>query len=139
MQGLVSPWFDTSLSFPWQKFVLGKSGNDNMEKETTERTNNLTITMSMRSNSEDNNDQDMLAQENCAICLEKFEDGDEACTSNNQNCKHVFHHECIFEWLLKNEDCPCCRRTYLSFESIRDVEGGSFTENTDSSVMDDEL
>ena len=53
---------------------------------------------------------------NCAICLEVFVPNDVICTSNNPDCDHIYHHECIFNWLLKNEDCPCCRRDYLTFE-----------------------
>lgn len=55
---------------------------------------------------------------NCAICFEMFVPNDAICTSNNPDCNHVYHHECIFNWLLKNEDCPCCRRDYLAFEPI---------------------
>lgn len=56
----------------------------------------------------------------CAICLDRFKDGDEICTSQNKSCSHEFHRKCIFKWLLENEDCPCCRRNYLSLESVRD-------------------
>jgi Ring finger domain len=61
------------------------------------------------------------SHQNCAICLERFEDGEDICSSQNPNCKNVFHLHCIFDWLLKSQACPCCRRDYLSI----DIEGDS--------------
>jgi len=55
------------------------------------------------------------AQERCAICLEHFENGDNICVSYNSNCQHIFHYECCFEWIVKNDKCPICRRAFLSF------------------------
>ena len=48
----------------------------------------------------------------CSICLEEFKNGDKICQS--PNCSHIFHvHGCMEEWLLRHDDCPCCRRIYL--------------------------
>jgi len=49
----------------------------------------------------------------CAICLDAYKDGDMVCTSNNPECGHRFHRECMEDWLQKHEECPCCRRSYL--------------------------
>jgi len=69
----------------------------------------------------------------CAICLEKFRDGDEFCSSHNKNCHDHFHRSCIVEWLLTHDDCPCCRRDYLGFDSgddddDDDLEAGRSTD-----------
>ena len=62
----------------------------------------------------------------CAICLEKFQEGDQLCSSRNMDCKHVFHSECIYRWLLKHEECPYCRQIFLLYgeESCLDLEAG---------------
>ncbi|XVF70309.1 hypothetical protein PTKIN_Ptkin11bG0152000 [Pterospermum kingtungense] len=43
----------------------------------------------------------------CAICLEDFED-DELCRVFPL-CKHVFHFNCIDNWLRNHITCPICR------------------------------
>lgn len=50
----------------------------------------------------------------CAICLTPYEVGDEICWSPNPECNHVFHHNCIEHWLLKHDECPMCRASYIS-------------------------
>ena len=52
----------------------------------------------------------------CAICLDRFKNGEDICCAQNQECPHEFHLECLFPWLLKSQDCPCCRRDYLSID-----------------------
>lgn len=59
--------------------------------------------------------------ETCLICLEKYKDGDEISWSHNPKCAHVFHRNCIMEWLMSHEECPCCRQGFLSFSD--DGEG----------------
>jgi len=72
----------------------------------------------------------------CAICLSEYEECDRVCWSSNIECSHVFHEDCILQWLissgkkrsmsqyftrnptdeelLKNEFCPCCRQDFIS-------------------------
>ncbi len=49
----------------------------------------------------------------CAICLDEYEIGDEICYSRNKTCPHVFHSDCMKNWLIKSNDCPLCRVNYL--------------------------
>lgn len=53
----------------------------------------------------------------CSICLCGYDDNEETL----QACdKHVFHKDCILDWLqLPNRtDCPCCRTTIVAEETI---------------------
>lgn len=43
----------------------------------------------------------------CAICLESVEDGDFC--RELPDCKHLFHANCIDNWLTKVPNCPICR------------------------------
>merc|ERR1719245_963375 len=47
-------------------------------------------------------------EKKCAICLNEFEDGEDLrCLVH---CSHVFHLECVDEWLKDNRRCPMCRQ-----------------------------
>jgi Ring finger domain len=68
----------------------------------------------------------------CPICFEEFVDREVICISRHEECPHRFHVPCIFDWLLKSPDCPCCRRNYLVNEQTRkpeDIEAGSAVED----------
>jgi hypothetical protein len=49
----------------------------------------------------------------CAICLAIYRTGDEISESANSRCNHQFHRQCIEQWLLQHDNCPCCRKIYL--------------------------
>ncbi|CAA6672493.1 unnamed protein product [Spirodela intermedia] len=47
------------------------------------------------------------AADDCAICLETFQDGDRCRLL--PVCRHSFHAQCVDSWLLKSSMCPICR------------------------------
>jgi hypothetical protein len=51
----------------------------------------------------------------CAICLSHFKPQQLVCESTNSSCQHVFHKDCMVDWLMiKHHDtCPMCREVYL--------------------------
>eukprot|EP01122_Echinamoeba_exundans_P000191 TRINITY_DN10169_c0_g1_i1.p1 TRINITY_DN10169_c0_g1~~TRINITY_DN10169_c0_g1_i1.p1 ORF type:complete len:196 (+),score=33.73 TRINITY_DN10169_c0_g1_i1:49-636(+) len=59
----------------------------------------------------------------CTICTEKFKLEDEA---KQFPCKHLFHEDCIIQWLEKNNSCPLCRHELptldLSYEEQKRLE-----------------
>lgn len=54
----------------------------------------------------------------CVICLEAFRVGDTVSWSKDISCLHVFHHDCILQWLEnpKHDDCPSCRYSIVNFD-----------------------
>lgn len=40
--------------------------------------------------------------------------------SKTFKCKHIFHSECLIPWLMKHEDCPCCRTTLITTQDFLD-------------------
>jgi len=48
-----------------------------------------------------------LLNENCPICLEKFNTGE---YYRKLKCNHLFHKKCIDRWIKKDKnECPMCR------------------------------
>ena len=79
-------------------------------------------------------DEDSAA---CVICLEPFRVGDTVSWSQGNNeCLHVFHHECILQWLEnpKHDDCPSCRYTILHFDDDTSECGCSHEEEDNLEV-----
>jgi hypothetical protein len=68
----------------------------------------------------------------CAICLDRFRAGEDICSAQNEECPHEFHLECLFPWLLKSQDCPCCRRDYLSIAPVSTEETTIMETTTNS-------
>ncbi len=77
----------------------------------------------------------------CAVCLTKYEINDRVCWSSNSECSHIFHEDCMRQWLValgtkhsrrkrysKNPSekklldfdltCPCCRQDFISRNAI---------------------
>jgi hypothetical protein len=49
----------------------------------------------------DDEDGDVI----CAICMATVENGDRI---GNLQCRHLFHVDCLKQWLRKKNECPMC-------------------------------
>jgi hypothetical protein len=47
----------------------------------------------------------------CAICLDRLEQGD---VVGDIPCEHVFHKDCLKDWLRKKNRCPLCQRSEVA-------------------------
>jgi len=54
-------------------------------------------------------------KKDCIICLEEFKNGDEVITLP---CFHLYHKECIKDWLKRNNLCPICKHVLKKEEIV---------------------
>lgn len=78
------------------------------------------ITMTLADVADSRNTTTFVTYGPCAICLTEYEEGDVLCWSQNPKCKHCFHRDCMEEWLLRHQECPCCRTNYLGLDGEDD-------------------
>ncbi|KAL8042618.1 hypothetical protein ABFX02_09G064300 [Erythranthe guttata] len=89
-----------------------EGGGNNIADELSEETivkNLRTRVSSMESNAVD------YEQEVCVVCLDGlFGETDKVIAT--LGCGHVFHVECIKNWLLRKNECPMCKSKALVFD-----------------------
>eukprot|EP00565_Helicotheca_tamesis_P003394 CAMPEP_0185732618 /NCGR_PEP_ID=MMETSP1171-20130828/16895_1 /TAXON_ID=374046 /ORGANISM="Helicotheca tamensis, Strain CCMP826" /LENGTH=343 /DNA_ID=CAMNT_0028402153 /DNA_START=1 /DNA_END=1032 /DNA_ORIENTATION=- len=58
----------------------------------------------------------------CSICLDAYEEG-ELLAMRPDSCLHVFHKECLEQWLIarRSDCCPICRSTILTEDDWRTI------------------
>mmetsp|Transcript_10983 Transcript_10983/g.26571 ORF Transcript_10983/g.26571 Transcript_10983/m.26571 type:complete len:281 (-) Transcript_10983:230-1072(-) len=110
---------------PYQSFYIlrdmffrGTNDGSSDEKTKKKKNNNPSPTFfessSMQTNtSRSRKGEGVAAEEDedcCCICLEGYAKGEVICTPKQGDCNHIFHKECLFEWIKQNHDCcPLCR------------------------------
>ena len=67
----------------------------------------------------------------CSICMEKFLEGDQI--RELPGCGHIFHAECVAEWLKLQPSCPVCRRNIA--ETLDDQEKRQGTPEGDGAAV----
>lgn len=51
----------------------------------------------------------------CSICLENFSENDTRLVAElNCNSKHIFHVDCLSDWITTKDICPMCREPILN-------------------------
>ena len=67
------------------------------KQPNTNNTNNLTSNVILL---------DKEQEEMCSICLIFFKNEDQV---SRLNCGHLFHTDCVNEWISNKKNCPLCR------------------------------
>jgi hypothetical protein len=95
----------------------------------------------------------------CSICLSAYQVNDEVSWSANKTCPHVFHEDCIVDWLTKSsrrkqrnrehtaaepEDppmlCPCCRQDFVmpqNKNTLTEVQSEETSDDPQSNALSD--
>mmetsp|Transcript_25313 Transcript_25313/g.62321 ORF Transcript_25313/g.62321 Transcript_25313/m.62321 type:complete len:308 (-) Transcript_25313:107-1030(-) len=60
------------------------------------------------------NNKEQQKENECSICLGDYCPGDTICVARACKCNHVFHQDCIAEWLKAHDECPLCRVNLMS-------------------------
>ena len=67
----------------------------------------------------------------CAICLNEYVSKDSVFRNDPQQCRHLFHTECILTWIQRNSpspECPCCR-SRIAVTKVMDNSSSSNSNN----------
>eukprot|EP00956_Cyclotella_meneghiniana_P004528 scaffold5580_cov61-Cyclotella_meneghiniana.AAC.8 len=80
----------------------------------------------------------------CAICLMEYHVSERVCWASNPECTHVFHEDCIVNWLIHQGrikskmlraesaltdaqllnyklECPCCRQDFIWKDAVAEI------------------
>lgn len=56
----------------------------------------------------------------CVVCLEHFEEGQDVVYW--PQCRHVFHKNCIENWIRRKRTCPTCKRVYQQDQEMQPMQ-----------------
>jgi hypothetical protein len=63
----------------------------------------------------------------CSVCMDAFQEGD--LMRQLPGCGHIFHSECVDEWLKHHPSCPICRKD--TRQALEEVDGVDVDNNDD--------
>lgn len=64
----------------------------------------------------------------CPICLSDMSIGEQV---RILSCKHIFHSQCVDEWLRVNASCPTCRMSLINNPNTHEIYSESDLESND--------
>lgn len=105
VQDLMDPFhlinnFSNNVEQEILEFTMRQSlQNDEQLREDDEK--EIDEEIQIYNKTEDNKDEE------CSICMEKFEDKSRVFVCS---CKQIFHYNCINKWVKSKGDCPICRK-----------------------------
>lgn len=78
--------------------------------------------------------EESMKNENCAICMSKFEAGDNI---TGLECKHTLHTDCIAEWVKYKSECPVCRADILTVDETPDSDSEDDSDDEEDLVPEE--
>ncbi|XP_018479835.2 uncharacterized protein LOC108850872 [Raphanus sativus] len=63
----------------------------------------------------------------CSICIEDLSEKSQQSIIEIPNCLHMFHQNCLSEWLRRKNSCPLCRRSVRPRNWIKKQKLENFT------------
>lgn len=52
-------------------------------------------------------------RDECCICLDGYMPGQTICMAKTPSCEHLFHRDCVLQWMRTNDLCPLCRNNLI--------------------------
>ncbi|KAF0689364.1 Aste57867_19190 [Aphanomyces stellatus] len=65
----------------------------------------------------DEGNEDEATDESCAICMDDFDESEGGVI--RLSCSHVYHRDCVMDWIMEKKACPICRANVASGTIVR--------------------
>ena len=124
---------------------IGPATPETVATNASDETNNILQEETSQSNAEAIEEETDIVQESnggastdsdddtydCTICLSEVVDGEEV---GVLTCSHIFHVDCLKEWMLRRNACPLCQTEICT---LRPVENATSNDSGQDSSFDE--
>eukprot|EP00466_Bigelowiella_natans_P020069 jgi/Bigna1/86132/estExt_fgenesh1_pg.C_80155 len=78
--------------------------------------------------------EDLVRDDKCAICCDTMTTG-----AKRLPCRHVFHRQCLEQWIHQKRICPCCRAPITTDKKKCDAKNDDVQQPANGNVDDAEI
>ena len=119
-------YLTSMIGYYWNIYICGYCKNRNTRHK-------IKKILSWGNETKDDPNKQIIV-EDCSICFEQLK------LENNNivktKCDHIFHDECLTEWLKNSQTCPLCRNPVESYPSkVNDINSYVINHSTSSVIM----
>jgi len=107
---MIPPLCHPCFQPPNQTTNTTNNNNNNINNLQTTATTTTTINNHTIDSDDSDNDED---GETCTICILSIKDGDHI---GALQCEHIFHVNCLIEWIKRRNVCPLCQSPNIADE-----------------------